>query len=233
MERANPVSISRSEPLAMSWPAEAQVRVPRWKRALDITCVLLGAPGWVPLMLIVALYIRLVSPGPIFFRQPRIGYRERRFICLKFRSMKVNVEISTHRNHLNTLIRSNQPMTKMDVKGDPRLIPFARFLRATGLDELPQLINVLRGEMSIVGPRPCTQYEYDCYETWHKRRFNALPGLTGLWQVNGKNKTTFSEMIELDVYYAQNSSVAMDLKIMFKTFPVLISQIREIGRRWL
>ena len=111
----------------------------------------------------------------------------------------------------------DRPMTKLDAYGDPRLAPFGRFLRASGLDELPQIFNVLCGEMSLVGPRPCTPNEFAHYEPWQRERVNGLPGLTGYWQVNGKNKTTFNEMIMMDLFYLENMSVLLDLKIMLKT----------------
>jgi lipopolysaccharide/colanic/teichoic acid biosynthesis glycosyltransferase len=118
-------------------------------------------------------------------------------------------------------------MVKMDLKGDKRLIPGGWLLRATGLDELPQIINILQGEMSLVGPRPCLQYEYDQYETWHKDRFNSLPGLTGLWQVSGKNRTTFEEMVRLDIQYSTTRSLPLDLKIIFMTVPALMTQLSD------
>ena len=119
-------------------------------------------------------------------------------------------------------------MTKLDAYGDKRLIRFGGFLRASGLDELPQLLNVLAGQMSIVGPRPCTLNEYQGYLPWQKERFQALPGLTGLWQVRGKNRTTFNEMIRLDIEYARRQSLALDILIMIRTFPVLLHQIVEL-----
>ena len=121
-------------------------------------------------------------------------------MIFKFRSMKMNAETSSHEQHLASLMGNNSPMTKLDAAGDPRLIPLGRIFRATGLDELPQIFNVIRGEMSLVGPRPCLPYEFQRYERWQQERVNAAPGLTGYWQVNGKNKTTFSEMIEMDIY---------------------------------
>ena len=201
--------------------------VPLTKRALDICCILLALPTLLPLFLAIAVLIKIVSPGPVFFRQARVGYRGRRFRVFKFRTMKVNAETSSHQTHLKSLINSNTPMTKMDSTGDPRVIKFGGILRSSGLDELPQVINVLRGEMSLVGPRPCTEYEYEQFQPWHKQRFRALPGLTGLWQVSGKNKTTFNEMINLDIRYANQWSLWLDLKIIFLTFPVLFGQIKE------
>jgi hypothetical protein len=134
---------------------------------------------------------------------------------------------ATHEGHLQQLMNSNTPMIKMDSTGDPRIIPFGLFLRASGLDELPQLINVLRGEMSLVGPRPCLPCEYDQYLPWQKQRFETLPGLTGLWQVSGKNKTTFVEMIQFDIQYAKNKTLWWDLKIILMTGPALIIQMLE------
>ena len=204
---------------------------PFWKRCLDILCLLLAAPTVVPLMLFLWGFIKIVSPGPAFFKQERIGLGGKKFLCLKFRSMKVNADTGVHQSHLKDLIKADVPMTKMDSKGDSRLIPFGSILRSSGLDELPQLINVLKGDMSLVGPRPCTPYEYEQYESWHKQRFNAVPGLTGLWQVSGKNKTTFKEMINLDIQYAKRASLWLDIQIMLKTFPVLFTQIRESRKR--
>lgn len=190
----------------------------------------MGLPGVLLLMLSVALSIKLVSPGPIFFRQERVGYRRQRFTCLKFRTMKVDADATPHQEHVQHLLQSDGPMRKLD-DVDPRLIPMGRFLRATGLDELPQLINVLRGEMSLVGPRPCTPYELQNYRPWQYARFEALPGLTGLWQVSGKNSTTFTEMVNLDICYAKNRSLWLDVKIMAATIFTLVSQVREVWRQ--
>jgi lipopolysaccharide/colanic/teichoic acid biosynthesis glycosyltransferase len=141
--------------------------------------------------------------------------------------MAVNVETQSHELHLRQLIASNTPMTKLDACGDPRIILGGRILRAMGLDELPQIFNVLRREMSLVGPRPCTVNEFECYKTWQKQRLDALPGLTGYWQVNGKNKTTFSEMIEMDIRYARDLSLRLDLSILLKTVPAVLTQVLE------
>jgi lipopolysaccharide/colanic/teichoic acid biosynthesis glycosyltransferase len=205
--------------------------VPTWKRVLDITCVVLALPMLAPLMVFLAALIKCVSPGPVLFLQERVGHRGRRFICFKFRTMQVNADTEVHRQHLVKLMKSkNEPMVKMDSQGDSRLIPFGSILRATGLDELPQLLNVLGGEMSLVGPRPCLAYEYESYLPSEKSRFDTLPGLTGLWQVSGKNKTTFSEMIALDNQYSRIKNPWLDLKIMFKTVPALVCQVVETRR---
>jgi len=203
------------------------MRTPRWKRALDLTLVSVTYPLWLPLMLLVMAAIKIFSPGPIFYRQERIGFRGRPFMIFKFRSMKVHAQTSQHELHFERLMRGGAPMTKLDA-GDPRIIPWGRFLRATGLDELPQVFNVIRGEMSLVGPRPCTRLEFERYENWQRERVNALPGLTGYWQVNGKNGTTFQEMIEMDLFYAKNSSVRLDLWILVKTPAVLLKQTLEL-----
>jgi lipopolysaccharide/colanic/teichoic acid biosynthesis glycosyltransferase len=208
--------------------ARAVTKTPAWKRAFDIAVILIAAPFWGPVFLGIGLLIKIVSRGPIFFEQERVGFHGKNFVLLKFRTMRVNACTQGHQGHLETLMTSNAPMTKMDNLGDARLIPFGRLLRSSGLDELPQFVNVLKGEMSLIGPRPCTVYEYSKYEEWHKERFNALPGLTGLWQVSGKNKTTFKEMIQLDILYASRMSPGMDIKILCKTFPVLIGQVWEM-----
>jgi lipopolysaccharide/colanic/teichoic acid biosynthesis glycosyltransferase len=200
---------------------------PAWKRILDVFLILLASPVVAPLMAIIAVYIRFVSRGPVFFKQERVGYRGGSFTLFKFRSMKANAEVKTHKDHTTHLIkRSDVPMIKMDSKGDARLIPGGSWLRASGLDELPQLLNVLRGEMSLVGPRPCVPYEYDQYLPWQKQRFDVAPGLTGLWQVSGKNLTTFNEMINLDLQYGEQRSLWLDLKIISKTIPALFEQVR-------
>jgi lipopolysaccharide/colanic/teichoic acid biosynthesis glycosyltransferase len=198
-----------------------------WKRTLDVILILLVLPLLIPLALLLVLLIRRGSRGPVLFRQERIGHQGRRFMCFKFRTMFVDADTITHQGHLLQLMQSNAPMMKMDSRGDPRIMPFGVLLRASGLDELPQLINVLRGEMSLVGPRPCLPYEYDNYLPWQKERFETVPGLTGLWQVSGKNKTTFVEMIQLDIKYAKNKTLWWDLKIILMTVPALVIQMLE------
>jgi len=201
--------------------------LPAWKRTLDIVCCLAALPLLLPLVTIISLVTKITSPGPVLFKQTRIGLRGKQFLCYKFRTMKMNAETTSHQAYLTQLMGSNAPMVKMDAKKDSRVIPGGWILRATGLDELPQIINVLRGEMSLVGPRPCIPYEYENYTIVQKRRFASTPGLTGLWQVSGKNKTTFSEMIHLDIKYAHTKSLWLDLKIMFMTVPALVQQVVE------
>ena len=202
------------------------VEVALWKRALDIPFIGLALPVILPLSLIICAWIRFVSNGPVLFHQERVGYQGRRFTCLKFRTMRVNADTTVHQGHLNHLMNSDLPMVKMDSR-DSRLIPGGLLLRSSGLDELPQLINVLRGEMSLIGPRPCVPYEYEKYLPWQRERFNTQPGLTGLWQVSGKNHTTFTEMINLDIYYVRNQNLWMDIQIILKTIPALLVQVQE------
>lgn len=197
---------------------------PGWKRVLDVLFVCALAPIALPLMAVIAFAIRSSSPGPVFFRQERVGLRGRRFTCLKFRSMVAAADTRDHQKHLQHLVRSGAALTKLDSTGDTRLIRCGSLMRATGLDELPQLFNILRGDMSMVGPRPCVPYEYDLYDETQKQRFNVVPGLTGLWQVNGKNKTTFAQMIQMDLHYASHRSLWLDLRIILRTFPALIQQ---------
>lgn len=205
--------------------------VPRWKRVLDVVLILAAVPILLPLMLFIAIVVRCVSAGPVLFRQERIGHLGKTFRCFKFRTMFVGNNAAVHQGHLQQLMDSNAPMVKMDAKGDPRIIPFGVLLRASGLDELPQIFNVLFGDMSLVGPRPCVGYEYERYLPWQKERFNVLPGLTGLWQVSGKNNTTFYEMMRLDIYYGRHNSVWFDLRIIAKTIPALLVQMIETRRR--
>jgi len=203
-------------------------RLPRWKRMLDLFLILVMLPGALLVGLAVAIIIKVGSKGPVFFRQQRVGFKGRLFTCFKFRTMHLRSETSSHRAYTRQLMKSDTPMIKLDSRSDPRLIPLGAMIRATGLDELPQLINVLLGDMSMVGPRPCIPYEYEAYEPWQRRRFDAYPGLTGLWQVSGKNKTTFNQMIQFDIEYAQRLSLWLDLKIVFLTVPAILKQCSEV-----
>lgn len=203
---------------------------PTWKRVLDLFLIAITMPLWLPLMIVIAAGIKIVSPGCVFFRQERVGHRGRTFMVFKFRSMKVNAETKTHEQYYANLMQGDRPMTKLDA-GDPRIIPLGRLLRASGLDELPQIINVMRGEMSLVGPRPCTVREFANYEPAHRSRVDSVPGLTGLWQVNGKNRTTFNEMVAMDINYSKTMSLRLDLLILLKTFPTVACQVWEARNR--
>ncbi len=224
---------SESEPVLTDVKKEAfhwfaPQRSPFWKRSFDLCVALASMFLLFPVFILSAVLIRVLSPGPIFFKQQRLGYRGQPFVCWKFRTMKVNAETSSHESYVGGLIKSEKPMIKLDASHDPRIIPFiGNIMRQTGIDELPQLLNVLRGEMSIIGPRPCLPTEAKQYLLWHTRRFDTVPGLTGLWQVSGKNRTTFKEMIRLDISYTKNKSLWLDSKIIFKTIPAIIDQIKQ------
>ena len=209
---------------APGWCLSAQSHP--WKRPLDLLLIALSLPFWLPLLLLLAAWIKCVSPGPVVFRQERIGRGGARFMMFKFRSMKVDAASAPHVSHVTQLIQSDAPMTKLDRAGDDRLIPLGALIRAAGLDELPQVFNVIRGEMSLVGPRPCTPYEFEHYQPRQRARVALAPGLTGYWQVNGKNRTTFSEMIEMDLFYARNASLMLDLAVLARTGPALLQELR-------
>ena len=226
-EAAQPSVASATAECAGDQDLSVPAVVPLWKRLFDCTVIILAIPLWLPVMLFIMVGVKLSSPGPIFFKQERVGFGARRFKIFKLRTMKVNVETRVHESYFERLMRSDLPMTKLDANGDPRLIPCGRFLRAAGLDELPQLFNILAGDMSLVGPRPCTVHEFERYLPWQRERVNALPGMTGYWQVNGKNKTTFNEMIEMDIFYSKNMSLSLDFWILCKTLPAVIGQLIE------
>jgi len=207
--------------------------LPIWKRAVDVVGASVGLVVLSPILLLVALIIKIVSPGPVFFKQQRVGHMGEIFTMWKFRTMRVNSDTSVHQRHLSKLIKSvthndeltAKPMTKLD--DDPQIIPFGKILRKTCLDELPQLFNVLRGEMSLVGPRPPLPYEVEEYLLWHNGRINTVPGMTGLWQVSGKNRLTFNKMVRLDIQYWRKKSLWLDIKILLKTPLAIVSQIRD------
>ena len=202
-------------------------RIPLWKRAIDIAGSLVAILLLSPLLLFVALLIKIVSPGPILFRQTRVGYLGKLFTIWKFRTMHVNADATPHRNYVQELINNECVMTKLDNGKDYRIIPFGNLLRASGIDELPQLINVLLGDMSLVGPRPCLSYEAQEFSPWQMRRFDTVPGLTGLWQVSGKSRTTFKEMMRLDICYAKKRAFLLDMMIFLKTIPAIAMQVAD------
>jgi len=189
------------------------------KRAMDLALVALAAPLVVPIALALAAVIRLDSPGPAIFRQRRIGRDGQPFVCYKFRTMVVDAE--ARKAELKALNEADGPLFK--IRDDPRMTRIGRLLRRYSLDELPQLWNILRGEMSWVGPRPATGEEVAQYENWHYRRLTVVPGLTGLSQVLGRSDISFDEMVRLDIFYTENWSPGMDVRILLQTVPAVIS----------
>lgn len=187
------------------------------KRITDIVCSLAGLIVLSPILLITAIAIKMDSKGSIFFKQDRVGKDERIFSMYKFRSMVVNAE--ELKKSLEKENEMSGPMFKM--KKDPRITRVGRFIRKTSIDELPQLINVLKGDMSLVGPRPSLPKEVEAFEPWMKERLTVLPGLTCIWQVSGRNNIPFKEWMELDIKYVRERSYLLDLKLIFKTFFVL------------
>jgi lipopolysaccharide/colanic/teichoic acid biosynthesis glycosyltransferase len=198
------------------------------RRTLDVGAAALLLVALLPMIAVVALAIRLDSPGPVLFRQRRVGRGMASFTVLKFRSMSAAADQSRHRDYVHGLIAGDsdaappeQGLYKLAV--DDRVTRVGRFLRKTSIDELPQLWNVLRGEMSLVGPRPVVGYEVDAYPEWYLDRFAVRPGLTGLWQVSGRNERTYEEMVRLDIEYARRQSLRLDVLIMLKTIWVVLS----------
>ncbi len=196
------------------------------KRAVDIFLAGVALVALAPLLALCALAIRLDSAGPILFRQERVGEGGSVFTILKFRSMRANADPGVHHQYVTSYIRGDGEPGEDDgpykLVGDSRVTRVGSWLRKTSLDELPQLWNVVRGEMSLVGPRPPIPYEVEQYQLAHMRRLAVKPGITGLWQVGGRNTTTFDEMVEMDVEYIRNRSLGLDLWIMLKTVPVML-----------
>lgn len=200
------------------------------KRAMDIAASLLLLILGLPLMVAVAVAIRASSKGPVFYVQERVGYRGQMFPFLKFRSMHVNNDNAIHKDYTRQWITQNKAHTQSSKEGetvhkivdDPRVFGVGHFIRRYSIDELPQLINVLRGDMSLIGPRPALAYEVEVYSEWHRRRFEAPPGITGLWQVSGRNRLSFEQMIKLDIEYLENWSIWMDVRILFRTIGVVL-----------
>ena len=201
------------------------------KRCFDAVAATLLLIAFGPLMALCALVIKLESPGPIIYKQQRVGGKGRLFTMLKFRSMRADSDPKVHKAHVERLIREN--LTPEQVNGcaksslkmgdDPRITRVGKFIRKTSIDELPQLVNVVRGEMSLVGPRPSIPYEVDLYADWHRRRFEVSPGITGWYQVNGRNRVSFDEGVRMDIYYIEHMSFWLDLNILLRTPVAAIS----------
>ncbi len=200
------------------------------KRANDLIIATILVIIFLPIFIMVGLLIKIFSKGPVFFKQKRIGYKGKEFIMYKFRSMNINSEDTIHREYtkdwINNTNKSNHYTANGPVKKivkDYRIIPYVgTFIRKTSLDELPQLFNVIKGDMSLVGPRPGLDYEVKEYREWHKLRLNGVPGITGLWQVSGRNNLSFDEMVKLDIHYINNYSLWYDIRIIFKTPLVML-----------
>jgi lipopolysaccharide/colanic/teichoic acid biosynthesis glycosyltransferase len=202
------------------------------KRAMDLIGAAVAVMVLSPVFLVVAIIIKLTSKGPIFFRQERVGQFGSRFVFIKFRSMYVSTDAAIHKEYVRNFIvgKTNSTAREGSKKGvykitnDPRVTWIGRFLRRTSLDEAPQFWNVLKGEMSLVGPRPPIPYEIEAYDIWHRRRLlESRPGITGLWQVRGRSKTTFDEMVRLDLQYSRMWSPMLDVKILLQTPRAVLS----------
>jgi lipopolysaccharide/colanic/teichoic acid biosynthesis glycosyltransferase len=203
------------------------------KRLMDIVGSILGIILSLPVFVAIGLAIKLTSKGPIFFRQTRLGQCGKKFTFLKFRSMHANNDHRIHEEFVKELIRGAAGIEQTDAKdqklykltADPRITPVGRFLRNTSLDELPQFLNVLWGDMSLVGPRPPVIYEFNSYDLWHKQRLLAVkPGITGLWQVDGRSRVKFDDMVRLDIRYARSWSLWLDISILLRTPRAVLSR---------
>jgi lipopolysaccharide/colanic/teichoic acid biosynthesis glycosyltransferase len=218
-----------AEPLPVEVPGRAAVTPARdaMKRGLDIVGSVALLLLLLPVYAVVGALVKLTSKGPVFFRQDRIGRMGRPFKMLKFRTMYLNSDSAIHQKYVTDFITSSDRLDKngvFKIVNDPRVTPVGRILRKTSLDELPQFWNVLRGDMSLVGPRPPLAYEVKQYKAWHYRRVvEAKPGITGLWQVTGRSRTTFDDMVRLDLRYARTYSVWTDVKILLATPRAVIS----------
>jgi len=200
------------------------------KRTFDLIFAALAILLLLPLWLLIAIVIKLDSKGPVFYTQERVGMDGRLFLLYKFRTMKANADAELHREYQRAFIAGraeanlgNDSKPTYKLLADPRITRIGKILRRTSLDEVPQLLNVLSGDMSLVGPRPPIPYEVEAYELWHRKRLDMKPGLTGLWQVSGRNRLPFEEMVRLDLFYIENWSLLLDLKIILRTGFVMIA----------
>jgi len=199
--------------------------VPTEKRIMDIVIALGLILVFSPIFIIAAILIKLTSRGPVVFKQTRLGLNGRPFQILKFRTMRTDMEDDIHRAFMKKVIEKQKASGSCQVfkmKDDPRITFVGKILRKTSLDELPQLFNVVKGEMSVIGPRPPLAYEVECYKKWQLERLTGLPGITGLWQVSGRNHTDFETMVRQDIEYIKTRDLSLDLKILFKTVPAML-----------
>ena len=236
MSSVSRLSVSKLQPLPLDAdrrPAPVLQVTPDWqfplpdswaygtlKRLIDIACALCGLVLLLPLLPVVVLLIWLDSPGPVIFAQRRVGHRGRQFTCYKFRSMVAGAEAM--KSTLAEFNEASGPAFK--IRDDPRITRVGAFLRRSSLDEVPQLLNVLRGQMSIVGPRPQIPTEVELYEPWHRRRLEVKPGITCLWQIAGRSHIGFDEWMRLDLEYLRRRSLQLDLWIVLHTLPAVIAR---------
>ncbi len=216
-------------PLVMLAQSTRKTATYPFKRTFDFTASLTALIVLSPLFALIALGIKLSSPGPVIFKQTRIGHEGRPFTFYKFRSMHCGEACTQHKEFVQNFIKESagekesagDEIKVFKMTNDPRIFPFGRFIRKTSLDEFPQFYNVLKGDMSLVGPRPCLPYEWEIYDSWHKERLNCLPGCTGIWQALGRSTVNFQEMVVLDLYYVSNMSILLDIRIIVNTFPAI------------
>lgn len=201
------------------------IRAYRLKRVIDLVVASLGLLVAAPFAAVIALLIRISSPGPVLFKQPRVGKDGKEFTFYKFRSMRVGNDDSQHREYIKLFIEGKEEELKKlqggkklyKMTGDDRVTLIGKFLRRTSMDELPQLLNVIKGEMSMVGPRPHLAYEVELYKDWHRRRLQGLPGITGWWQIHGRSRVPFDKAVEMDIWYLERQSLILDIRIMCRT----------------
>ena len=219
-----PPTVGSATPaIPVAGPATSRLLI----RSLDVALASLALIATAPVLAIVALLVRLSSPGPILFRQLRVGYLEQPFTMLKFRTMYAGCEDRVHRDFVTRMLTAGptggaEADGRFKLAADPRVTGIGRFLRRSSLDELPQLWNVLRGEMSLVGPRPALPWEVALYEPQHRLRFQVRPGMTGLWQVRGRNRVSMRTALDLDVEYATRQRIGLYLWILLLTLPAVL-----------
>jgi lipopolysaccharide/colanic/teichoic acid biosynthesis glycosyltransferase len=193
------------------------------KRSFDFLVVAIGLITLAPIFIVISILIKLESLGPAIFKQKRAGKNGKIFTFYKFRSMYTDCDETVHQHFVQQVMSGEIHMSKL--QKDPRITKVGRFLRKGAIDELPQIINVLKGDMSLVGPRPHPLYEVENYKDWHRKRLTVLPGITGLWQINKRNSMSYDQAIQMDLDYIENMSFLLDIKILLKTFLVPLNSL--------
>jgi len=213
--RVSPEQISKAKAYDSHWS----------KRVMDLSVTLFALVALSPVLLLTAILIKIDSPGKVIYSQKRVGRYGKIFNMYKFRSMIQNADESFHAHHIEAYANGSLDLENGNkILDDPRVTKIGKFIRRTSIDELPQLYNVLKGEMSIIGPRPVPVYEADLYNLWQSERMDAMPGITGLWQVVRRGKSSFEEQLRLDIRYIRNQSLVMNLKILLLTIPAIITK---------